>query len=177
MKQFFLNANMHVIFLDVDGVLNNLNSKIGVFEESCMSSLKKIVDNTNAKIVLSTSWRDSHSDVGMLLSAIDKAGIDVGLIVGSTPHLWQLSGSKFDDDEGKFINKTGDEWTGSRGHEIFEWIKMNNILATRFVILDDDPLAAQLKVHDNTICFVHCNDTVGLTEEDADKAIDFLNRK
>ncbi len=61
---------MKIIFLDVDGVLNCHNTfkkqhekyiKTGIWEIeielSKVKLLKQIVDNTNAKIVLSSTWR------------------------------------------------------------------------------------------------------------------------
>lgn len=54
---------MNVIFLDIDGVLNsaeydsNRNEKDGNIDLTRLPLLKEIVDKTNAKIVLSSSWR------------------------------------------------------------------------------------------------------------------------
>ena len=47
-----------IIFLDIDGVLNRHSYyKHIVIEEDLAKNLKKILDSTNAKIVLSTYWR------------------------------------------------------------------------------------------------------------------------
>ena len=61
---------MKVIFLDVDGVLNsNYSHSISTNEKGWMwdeisdfhlEKLKRIVDETDAKIVLSSSWRVYH---------------------------------------------------------------------------------------------------------------------
>lgn len=55
---------MRVIFLDFDGVLNSAVydrtrdlTKNTSIDETRLPLLKQIVDRTNAKIVLSTSWR------------------------------------------------------------------------------------------------------------------------
>lgn len=58
---------MKVIFLDIDGVLNSeqyIRECDGcgiVIDPSKMVLLKQIVDATNARIVLSTSWREHWS--------------------------------------------------------------------------------------------------------------------
>lgn len=60
---------MRVIFLDIDGVLNpypnqrkNMEAGTGdasvlVFDSNCMNVLKKIIKKTEAKIILSSTWR------------------------------------------------------------------------------------------------------------------------
>ena len=58
---------MKVIFLDFDGVLNSEKyirtcGHYGVIiDPSRMVMLKEIIDKTDAKIVLSTSWREHWS--------------------------------------------------------------------------------------------------------------------
>lgn len=169
---------MKFIFLDVDGVIKPLNDSepIWGFNAECLANLKLILDRTKAKIVLSTSWRDSHSDVGFIMDWLDKAGINKDLIVGCTPNLIHLSEERYqwDDELGQFINTSNDNWTGSRGHEIFEWMKMNSTLIDKCVILDDDPLAAQHEIHKRSVMFCHCDAAIGLTAQNAKKAVDFL---
>ncbi len=55
---------MKVVFLDFDGVLNSADYRNSIkdyyenfIDESRMPLLKKIVDSTGAKIVLTTTWR------------------------------------------------------------------------------------------------------------------------
>lgn len=54
---------MKLIFLDIDGVLNTCYTKektstnIVFVEDRKIEILKKIIDSTNAKIVLSSTWR------------------------------------------------------------------------------------------------------------------------
>ena len=43
-----------LIFLDIDGVLNS--SCGGNFKEACITSLKRIVDATDAKLILVSGW-------------------------------------------------------------------------------------------------------------------------
>jgi len=167
---------MKVIFLDVDGVIKPLNDSepLHGFNANCLAWLDKIVQETRAKIVLSTSWRDSLSDMAFLKNGLDRQNGLWSHVIGCTPQLWHLSNSKFDEDEGTFVNPTNDKWSGSRGHEIHEWMKQNSTLVTKAFILDDDPEAAQLKLHDNLIRFGQCDPAVGLNEQISLEAIDFL---
>lgn len=62
-----------VIFLDVDGVLHPFHgniaaSKVTTFHMHCMQLLQKIVQQTDAEIVLSSSWRNFSSTRSKLLA-------------------------------------------------------------------------------------------------------------
>lgn len=49
---------MKIIFLDVDGVLNSIEDRFSwtIETDKHLEILKYIVDKTNAKIVVSSSW-------------------------------------------------------------------------------------------------------------------------
>lgn len=47
---------MKILVLDIDGVLNRLNGKL-LFEPECVQHLNQILSVTEAKIVVSSSWR------------------------------------------------------------------------------------------------------------------------
>lgn len=60
-----------IIFLDIDGVLNNkndgssyycMNPSMYGFSNENLNNLKSILSSTNAKIVFSTSWRNHEDD-------------------------------------------------------------------------------------------------------------------
>jgi len=44
-----------IIFLDIDGVINI--PPYQMFDKHCMNNLHSIINQTNAKIVISSSWR------------------------------------------------------------------------------------------------------------------------
>ena len=48
-----------VIFLDVDGVLHpaTVRTELRMFDEGCMKQLKSLLEETQAEIVLSSTWR------------------------------------------------------------------------------------------------------------------------
>ena len=69
---------MKIIFLDIDGVLNSseYRKRMGrkyyseIIDRSKMPLLKKIVEATGAKIVLSTSWRKFWNEGESQLDAV-----------------------------------------------------------------------------------------------------------
>ncbi len=64
---------MKVIFLDVDGVicLDGQN-----MDQVAMSCLKEIVEKTQAKVVISSTWRLYHQHLSYLREELNKIGID-----------------------------------------------------------------------------------------------------
>ena len=155
---------MKIIFLDIDGVLNCqsmhtdkddtiIGTIKGKISKRCLDSLNNLVEETCAKIVLSSTWR-SDDDCEQYL-------YDIGLkaeIIGKTPHLGKYS---------------------LRGNEIRAWIMDNYHIIGKYdnefnsyIILDDDS-DMLLWQNDN---FFHCDNYSGLTHNIAYKAKRFLNR-
>lgn len=111
---------MKVIFLDVDGVLNSdehfnrvRNSNVKGIERDIdvqkIQLLKKAIDETGAKVVLSSSWR--HSIMGEYLKELLAS---YNIYTDSTP----------------FIKN-------ERGLEIKQWLT-EHLNVENFVILDDE---------------------------------------
>lgn len=118
---------MKIIFLDIDGVLNSLNyrRRMGMqyFSEiiDCrkMPLLKKIVDATDAKIVLSTTWRKYWNEGE---TQPDPAGENINRIFGE----YGIS----------VYSKTPVLENSGRAAEIKAWLRRNPYV-DGFVILDD----------------------------------------
>jgi hypothetical protein len=137
----------NIIFLDIDGVLNGYNKwnllgwkiisstknqklmqwyrkvtyPFGV-HESKVKRLSKIVRATNAKVVMSSSWRfgwwntpynEQFEDHKKLTDLLNKYNI-------------------------KVIDITPRSLYGGRDDEIKEWLSKNEEIVKRFVILDDE---------------------------------------
>ena len=58
---------LKVIFLDVDGVLNHCDYKIDIIDPNKILLLKKLIDLTDAKIVLSSTWRRKYDQYGNII--------------------------------------------------------------------------------------------------------------
>lgn len=150
---------MKVIFLDFDGVLNSskylLNSEAyGVaIDPSRMALLKQIVDAADAKIVLSTSWREHWSKD---LASCNSTGVLINNI--------------FSEYDLQVYDKTP-ELHARREIEIKSWLDKHPEVKS-FVVLDDRLLSADyLNGH-----FIKTfNYFDGLDETDVQKAIDILN--
>ena len=137
---------MKVIFLDVDGVLNSSQDgftiKLGTNKH--LELLKQIVDKTDAKIVLSSSWRINNKTKSFIENKLNEYGMS---IISSTPDL----GS-------------------SRGEEIKSWLRETIDFIDSFVILDDDSDMDEY----TRASLVQTNRDMGLQETDVIKAINIL---
>lgn len=71
---------MKLIFLDLDGVL--VTRRPGTFEEPLLQNLKRLVDETGAKIVLSSDWRRHPCARAGARQFLQKADLD---FIGHTP--------------------------------------------------------------------------------------------
>ena len=162
---------MKVIFLDIDGVLNVIgqgHDEFGqIFHQHFMDNLKRIVDETGAKIIMSSSWR--HAGLVKMQAMWEKRGL-AGELIGVTPDLWR----RVKDEE--YHERL------QRGDEIQVILNLRPEI-TNYVILDDDQdmLDSQLGnfvCTSNNINHPDCIDIgYGLTNECTNKAIRILNRK
>lgn len=148
---------MKIIFLDVDGVLNKAlissNSEpddvikgAGWMNKSLVKNLNKLTDTTDAKIVVSSSWRSDS--VEETAKHIGSFGV-TGEIIGVTKRFGQYS---------------------VRGNEIAAWIRDNEALLgckywhfKQYIIIDDDSdMLLSQAPH-----FIHTDAFAGLSESKA----------
>lgn len=78
---------MKVIFLDIDGVLNNCMSA-GVFHESstdpfCIAVLNESIRRTGAKIIVISTWKDNF-DISVVINLLYERGVLANSIIGCT---------------------------------------------------------------------------------------------
>lgn len=149
---------MKLIFLDFDGVLLTRDFRyfeMGYFgsDPNSIKNLNKIIEATGAKIVVSSTYRHGESESSLCTRLRRWGVVDYG-VIGKTPSLWgQPRGLEIQ----LFLN----EWYED-GHEDID----------SFVILDDRQDMAHLNDH-----LILTDNSLGLTEADADKAICVLNHK
>ena len=173
---------MKIIFLDIDGVLNsekwyierfdknlypNLeNYPLCEFDPLAIEQLNLLTDKTNAKIVISSTWRMGRT-IDELKKLFEEVGIK-GEIIGITPHLTFNDG--YGVERGNEINILIDLNCIRWWDKIFDE-KEKNITLESYVILDDDP-DMLLEQKDN---FVRTSWRDGLTALHTRKAIKILN--
>lgn len=139
---------MKVVFLDIDGVLNNFKDRNFGTKLSAISckNLNSLLDkNPDLKIVISSSWRSNGLE--FMKKMLSENGID----------------------EKKVVDVTGNE-RGNRGHQIQCWLD-GNAEVTKFVILDDNSDMGNLLSH-----LVKTNSFIGFTSKDAEAASEILNK-
>ena len=154
--------NRPVIFLDFDGVLNteqyqarlavegkpNKDAWGPLFDPRAVENLRLIIDNTDAAIVIFSSWRYAHrlGSLRMMWEVRELPGEIIGTIPCGATYI-------------------------SRGEDIECWLDKYG--RPDYVIIDDldDFFPAQ---HDS---FIETNPIVGITDADAQKAIEILNSK
>lgn len=159
---------MKIIFLDIDGVLNNMDaieserctmgegmwngdtSRSGSgFDPRNMEQLSRILEATDAHIVISSSWRKLH-DLDELRAVFANWGIDPEVIIGATPSTDR----------------------GHRGQEINIWLNSfgrNGRQVHQWAAIDDDS-----DFHSEQPLF-KTSFQWGLTAEIADQIIEHLN--
>jgi len=166
-----------IIFLDIDGVLNSVETAAAiqkitgkrvipgpVFVEEPFTRenlnwgriqfdlLRYIVENTKASIVISSAWGEKFW-IGQFIDMFNQYGWFGAPIVALTPRYMTNRGQEID------------AW--------FEKMKDLQVYIDRYVILDDND---DFSNHQAQHHLVLTNKQVGLTVEDAEKAIKILNR-
>ena len=158
---------MNILFLDIDGVLNSKqwhssdsckalgNSVKRYFDPVCMKYLNSIISETEARVIISSSWRILRSlqDLQDLFKSVGFTG----KIYGMTPDL-----SIFQPDSENL-----------RGLEIQQWITNNQRYfktAIQYIILDDEDgfLENQQQY------FFQINSDIGLNDSLTGKIISFF---
>ena len=153
---------MKIIFLDFDGVMdtiyyNNYLEYMGqpiadqfglLFDPDCQANLKRIIDATGAKIVVSSTWKDcmSHEEIVKMWEQRNLAGE----VIGETPSFSKV-----------------------RGDEIDSWLE-DFTKPCNYVIIDDMD-SYQFNEHQLPHLFT-VNPYNGLTEDIAEQIIAALNQ-
>lgn len=158
-------TDLKLLFLDVDGVLNNPSTSWDAnhcgIEDELLKYLKFIVQRTGCKIVLSTTWRLMDDAKAVLLHTLKtRADLNIDdLVIGQTPSLKQRG--------------------GHRTHEIAEYLRLNSYRynVVSWCALDDlalhkyDDFSRQFMAGH----FVRTDKRIGLTPENMVQCVRFLN--
>ena len=134
-------------------------------EDVLVERVKKIIDATGAKVILSSDWRFEHprfdddpdTKMGINLSLLIRKLADFGInLYGMTSAMCHL-----------------------RGEEIESWLDKNEcrfggIDNINYVILDDLPWS---EFYGHEKHFVQTDAYIGITDEDVEKAIAILNKE
>lgn len=177
---------MKIIFLDIDGVLNNSGSlgrlqdglaTLWVMDEQNVEHLNVLVEQSGAHIVVSSSWRH-----GLQLQEIRDVLTQFGFkfsdrVIDATPR-------RINDER---IVKLATRGIGlklsmsiPRAWEIMEWLDHNKSRVESFVILDDDspinPGASHAILRDLMKRFVRTFNRTGLTDVEVKLALQRLER-
>ena len=164
------------LFLDFDGVLNTANyakrlkwegidlyDEFGpMFDPTAIANLKRIVDETGCKIVLSTTWRNEGF---MRMEALWKDRNLPGELMSMTPIL--LCTTYQDARNGEFFSITE---RNAKALEINAWLEQTGKQCS-YVIIDDENVFFQSQQKH----LVLTNEHDGLTYEKAKLAIEILN--
>lgn len=156
---------MKIVFLDIDGVLNTRSYRkaLGLdyfsqlVDRAKLPYLQRIVAETDAKIVLSSSWRKYYLTDGPQLDPAGKCIFEALGSVGLTVY-------------DKTPVRPGN---GPRGDDIAAWLDgVSGVW--EFVILDDNPIGEDrhLLAH-----FVQTDQDIGLCDAVVEEAIAVLNGK
>ena len=179
---------MKVLFLDMDGVLNSnvffrstayaesrAMQQMGddesygdewtaMVDNSAVARLNRVIKETGAKVVISSSWR-YHRTPEDMQDVLNRCGFK-GEVIGRTPVGMEIDPDSVGAPEMRLTVQY------DRGYEIEQWLVQNTHLnvADNFAIVDDDWDMPNIKDH-----FVRTSAEYGLTDEDVNQLIEILN--
>jgi len=139
------------IFLDIDGVI--CCNMVGRLEDAKMAQLRRVVEATGAKIVLSTDWRRQLQLKRQVIAACKRFDMEV---IGATPQRPM--------------------YTPVRPMEIMDWMNANGNKEqiSAWVAIDDRDLVNEIGGSPLNGHFIRTHPATGLTTGLADSAIQLL---
>ena len=172
---------MKVIFLDIDGVLNTTNTfrlrkeeykKTGKYrlaiDEYRVEYLKRIIDESGAKIVLTSAWRRSFKkEMTRIVSLDEKAQKLQNLFSKYDIEIYDIT--------------SVDSFDINREKQIKEWLERKDNIETYIII--DDELCIYKDLTDRVIKNKFMNSNIedetglGLGENHIEIAINLLNKR
>lgn len=163
-----------ILFLDIDGVLNTERQhdhcvEAGLtyvdnfgyaFDPEAVANLERIVNETGADIVISSSWKFwGLSTIQKLCASRELPGKVVDITPNNVSDELLLS-----------IDLSLMEMPAGKGSEIKEWLDAKGSEVVNYAILDDVPdMLPEQQSH-----FVQTDPRVGITKDDAERIIEIL---
>ena len=174
---------MNIVFLDVDGELTYSdyeNSETANIDVEKIKLLKEICDNTNANVVITSSWRCDNNYTphiySVFIDLLKKNKIDV---IGDAPHIdteFEPSLSELSIESiiaGEWADRKIKYGTG-RAAEVHKWISEHDV--DNFVILDDEDFGWKDYGYDSHWVKPTWHGNGGLKREHVEQAINILRR-
>ena len=170
--------NNKILFLDFDGVLNTEHYQCllqyqgkpwqdehgAFFDPNAVKQLKRIIDATDADIVVESSWKylglDAMKELWTVRNLPGKI-IDITPSSVSDNHLLSID-----------LDYPNLEMQRCKGIEIASWLSKYAKQDIRYVIIDDEYVILDSQLSH----FILTNPYEGITEEQADRAISMLNK-
>ena len=165
---------MNAIFLDIDGVLNchTSKSKCGQYtgiDKDKVKRLARIVNETNSKIVLTSTWK--HGWQPNHAYSIERTSL---YEFPENYHAKYLDNHLMKKGKLTIYDKTHDNHNNIyyRGSGIYNWLE-SHPKVKNWVVLDDDrfPDFETFGIYPHLVL---TNPLLGLTDDDADAAIEIL---
>lgn len=151
---------MKVIFLDFDGVITSLKSKWRLMPDK-MDLVRRICEETDAKIVISSSWRMAD-----LKNTISYITCPIAPYVDGNPY----SLVEFTIGVTDFLFKDNDK--SPRGDEIKAWLDSHPNVED-YIILDDNGF----DFYDFQLPhYIETSYETGISEDDVEKAIKYFKK-
>lgn len=157
---------MKIIFLDIDGVLNTNREIVELtprgyvgLDDKLVQNLNTIVEKTNAKIVLTSTWKAEWNPDK------EKCGMDALYLIRKLKECGtRIIGKTYD-------NCTEDRFFEHRGEGIRAYL-LGRADIESYVIIDDNVFSDFDEMQHKRL--IKTDSTKGLTKEDVETAIDIL---
>lgn len=156
------HMQMKILFLDFDGVVSTFEKGWRLDEEK-LSLLKEIIDNTNAKIVVSSSWKVGYDDVDKFIETL--GGRRKSETIKNNGNIFQWFCNNIYD-----ITDSNGSW---RGDEIQRWIEAHKEEIETYAILDDDSDMRENQLFN----FVQTDGYEGITSREVKLCTKILNHE
>ena len=153
---------MKILFLDFDGVVSTFEKGWRLDDEK-LSLLKEIIDETNAKIVVSSSWKVGYDDVDKFIETL--GGRRKSETIKNNGNIFQWFCNNIYD-----ITDSNGSW---RGDEIQRWIDTHKEEIETYAILDDDSDMRENQLFN----FVQTDGYEGITSREVKLCIKILNHE